>query len=92
MSQKRYENSKYCHICWRIFCEDGNDKKYNNHRKVTDHDHYTGRFRGAPHSYCNLNYSTMRELPAISHNGLTYDYHFIIRELADNLKAAILIV
>ena len=36
-----YENAKYCHICKKVF---GKAKK---HRKVRDHDHYTGKLRGA---------------------------------------------
>ena len=41
----KYENAKYCHICKKVF---GEAKK---HRKVRDHDHYTGKFRGAPIQY-----------------------------------------
>ena len=37
----KYDNGKYCHICKKVF---GEAKK---HRKVCDHDHYTGKFRGA---------------------------------------------
>ena len=37
----KYDNAKYCHICKKVF---GEVKK---HRKVCDHDHYTGKFRGA---------------------------------------------
>ena len=37
----KYDNAKYCHICKKVF---GEAKK---HRKVCDHDHYTGKFRGA---------------------------------------------
>ena len=40
----KYENAKYCHICKNVF---GDAKKY---KKVRDHDHYTGKFRGAKHS------------------------------------------
>ena len=36
-----YEKQKGCYICEKEFI---NDKKY---RKVRDHCHYTGKFRGA---------------------------------------------
>ena len=41
---KSYEKQKVCHICKEKFCNDKNKKK------VRDHCHYTGRFRGAAHS------------------------------------------
>ena len=47
-----------------------------------DHCHYTGKFRGAPHSVCNLRYKTAKEILLVFHNGSTYDYHFIINKLA----------
>ena len=50
--------------------------------KVRDHCHYTGKFRGAAHSICNLRYKTPKEIPVVFHNGSTYDYHFIIKQLA----------
>ena len=55
-------------------------------RKVRDHDHYTGKCRGAVHSNCNLHYKIPREIPVIFHNGSTYDYHFIIKKLAKEFK------
>ena len=58
--QKRsYENAKICHICKSNFYKkDHKDIKSSNYRKVRDHDHYTGIYRGAAHSICNLRYST----------------------------------
>ena len=50
-------------------------------RKVKDHCHYTGKYRGAAHSKCNLNYKTVKEIPVLFHNGSVYDYHFIIKYL-----------
>ena len=50
--------------------------------KVRDHCHYTGKFRGAAHSICNLTYKTPKEIPIVFHNGSTYDYHFIINKSA----------
>ena len=37
----------------------------------------------APHGLCNLSYSIPREIPVIFHNGSNYDYHFIIKEAAE---------
>ena len=36
----------------------------------------------AAHSICNLRYKTPKEIPVVFHNGSTYDYHFIIKQLA----------
>ena len=30
---------------------------------------------------CNLKYKIRKEIPIVLHNGSTYDYHFIIKEL-----------
>ena len=49
--------------------------------KVRDHCHYTGKHRGAAHNMCNLRYKVPEEIPVVFHNGSTYDYHFIIKEL-----------
>ena len=50
---------------------------------MTDHCHYTGKYRGAAHDICNLRYKTPKEIPVVFHNGSTYDYHFIIKKLAE---------
>ena len=81
-----YESREYCHICRKKFCSDENDKNYHKYRNLRDPDHYTGEFRGAAHSLCNLIYSATRKIPVVSHNGSNYDYHFIIKELAKNLN------
>ena len=54
--------------------------------KVKDYCHYTGKYRGAVHSICNLSYKIPKEIPVIFHNGSTYDYHFIIKELAKEFE------
>ena len=51
------------------------------HHKVRDHCHYTGNYRGAAHNIRNLRYKIPKEIPIVFHNGSTYDYHFIIKEL-----------
>ena len=54
--------------------------------KVTDHNHCTGKYRGAAHNSCNLRYKIPKEIPVVFHNGSTYDYHFIIKKLAEEFK------
>ena len=55
-------------------------------KKVRDHCHYTGKFRGAARSECNLRYEVPKEIPVVLHNGSTYDYHFIIKQLAEKFE------
>ena len=71
-----YKKQEICCICKKEF--DTSDKK---HYKVRDHCHYTGKYRGAAHNICNLGYKIPKEIPVVFHNGSTYDYHFIIKEL-----------
>ena len=49
---------------------------------MKDHCHYTGKYRGAAHNFCNLRYKIPKEIPIVFHSGSTYDCHFIIKELA----------
>ena len=61
-------------------------KKFELYQKVRYHCHYTGKFRGAAHSIRNLRYKVPQEIPVKIYNGSIYDYHLIIRELAESLK------
>ena len=61
-------------------------KEFKLYQKVRDHCHYTGKFRGAAHSICNLRYKITKKIPIVFHNGSTYDYHFIIKQLAEDFK------
>ena len=80
--EESYKNQKLCHTCEKEFCTDNNKEM----RKVRDHCHYTGKYRGAAHSKCNLNYKIVKEIPVLFHNGSVYDYHFIIKYLARESK------
>ena len=71
-----HNKQKICYTCKKEF--NNNDKKQ---QKVRDHCHYTGKYRGAAHNICNLRYKVCKEIPVVLHNGSTYDYHFIIKEL-----------
>ena len=71
-----HNKQKICYICKKEF--NNNDKEQ---QKVRDHCHYTGKCRGADHNICNLRYKVPKEIPVVFHNGYTYGYHFIIKEL-----------
>ena len=86
-AQEKHERSKFCYICNGIFNTDEKDKHYINYKKVIDHDHYTGKYRGAAHSICNLRYREQREIPVALHNGSNYDFHIIMNELAKEFRA-----
>ena len=45
-------------------------KEFKLKQKVRDHDHYTGKYKGAAHSDCNLYYKIPREIPIIFHMDL----------------------
>ena len=56
--------------------------KVKNIRDLCD---YTGEYRSAAHSICNLKYSVPKDIPIvfpILFKGSNYDYNFIIKERA----------
>ena len=76
-----YNDQQICYICKKEF-EKSDKKNY----KVRDYCHYTGKYRGAAHNICNLRYKVPKEIPVVFHNGSTYDYHFIIKELVKEFE------
>ena len=74
---KEYKLATKCHICFKPFSEEK--------RKVRDHCHYSGLYRGAAHSSCNLKYKIPKYIPVIFHNLAGYDAHLFIRELAKHV-------
>ena len=82
-----YEEQKECCIFQKEFCCDKNQKiKFKLYKKVKDQCHYTQKFRGAAHSIYNLNYKVPQEIPVKIYNGSKYDYHFIVKQLAEEFK------
>ena len=72
--KREHEAAEKCHICLKEF----NDPK---NRKVRDHCHYTGLYRGAANNNCNLKYLIPDYIPIVFHNLSGYDAHLFIKEL-----------
>ena len=91
--EENYNNQKVCYICKKEFntsdTTESSSFERKKHHKVRDHCHYAGKYRGAAHNICNLRYKIPKEIPIIFHNGSTYDYHFIIKELVKEFEGNI---
>jgi hypothetical protein len=82
--QFNFKTSTHCHICEKKFT--------NNEGRVRDHDHLTGKFRGAAHNGCNLNYRDKNgkvNIPVVFHNFSGYDSHFIVKDIATKIEGRI---
>ena len=83
--EANHNNQKVCYICKKEFdtnnTTESNSLERKKNYKVRDHCHYTGKYRGAAHNMCKLRYKIPKEIPIVFHNGSTYDYQFIIKEL-----------
>ena len=78
-----HKKKKVSYICRKPFSDNSENRKY---RRVRDHYNYTGKYRGDAHDICNLRYHIPREVSVVFHNGPKYDYHFIIKELAETFE------
>ena len=67
-----FSASTKCFICGDVF-----DQSKLANRKVRDHDHITGKYRGAALSKCNLQFRKQHKLPIFFHNFRGYDSHII---------------
>jgi len=76
--ESNFKNTKFCGKCSRHF-------KNNNLIKVRDHCHFTGKYRQCLCLQCNFEIINPSFVPIFFHN-LSYDSHFIIRELGCNDK------
>ena len=78
-----FQNATHCNICEK---ELGNDRVRDANGvgladKVRDHCHFTGKYRGATHNGCNINFNLKHfEIPIFFHNLKGYDANLIISE------------
>ena len=77
---KEHENSEVWYSCRKPFvgikvlCS-----------KVKDHCHYTGKYRGALHSKCNLALRDKKTILVIAHNTTNYDTKLFIKYIAESI-------
>ena len=69
-----FQESNNCWICKKLI---------DNDEKVRDHCHVTGKFRGASHWNCNINFQITKKRPMIFHNLKDYDSHLIFLNLTN---------
>ena len=72
-ARKLHNAQDTCYACGKTFKND----------KVRDHCHYTGKYRRALHSKCNLMLKRNRTIPVFFHNLTGYDSHLFVKRLAD---------
>ena len=72
--KRKHKASEKSHICLKEF----NDPK---NKKVRDHCHYTGLYRGAAHNDCNLKNKIPDHISIVFYNLSGYDAHLFIKEL-----------
>ncbi|KAJ8911485.1 hypothetical protein NQ315_010856 [Exocentrus adspersus] len=83
----RHESATHCFICEEPFPSPlDSSPNSQNMRKVRDHDHILGTYRGAAHMNCNLNYKLPSFIPVLLHNATNYEIHLFVQELASQLK------
>ena len=78
---RSYENQKFYHACRKLFTKDD--------KKVKDHCHFAGKYRGAAHNECNMNDKITKNIPIVFHNLSSYDGHFIIQKLANEFDGGL---
>ena len=90
-AQFDFEFADECYLC---------KKKFDNKVLVRDHNHITGKYRGAACNICNLNYkykfletdkTKLLEVPIIFHNLRGYDSHLIIKNVPNKYKKLVVI-
>ena len=72
--EERFRLSDICWICNKLFDVSDN--------KVRHHCHVAGKYRGAAHWSCNVNFKMTKKVPVIFHDLEGYDSHLIFKEMS----------
>ena len=78
---ERFNEETKCWICKGEFDNTTDKNGYKKYKKVRDNCHFTGRYRGAAHNKCNLEYKKPKFIPVVFHNHSGYDSHLFIKNL-----------
>ena len=70
---KSHEDAKEWYICGKRIQKISKNIKY---RKIRDYCHYSGKYRGAAYSICNLKFKVPNKIPVVFHNVSNYDYNY----------------
>ena len=70
---EKYKSVTNCYICDGEFTDDN--------KKVRDHCHVSGKYRGAAHDKCNLKLTLSSRIPVVFHNLKGYDSHHIMQKI-----------
>ena len=70
-----FEKATVCWVCQKEFGES---------KKVRDHCHFSGKYRGAAHNLCNLKFKKPNFTPVIFHNLSGYDSHLFVKNLGQS--------
>ncbi|MCG8431126.1 MAG: hypothetical protein MJA29_08125, partial [Candidatus Omnitrophica bacterium] len=81
-----FQNSENCYYCGDELNEVGASGAVKNDR-VRDHNHFSGKYRGAAHNQCNLNARKVNFVPVFFHNLSHYDAHLFIKQLLTKLTS-----
>ena len=77
LDEIKHLEAKKCFLCNGAF-----DNRVEAKKKVADHCHFTGLYRGAAHMKCNIDYCFKKyHIPVFFHNLKNYDAHLIISNL-----------
>ena len=73
--RREFDKATMCYLCHKAFTD------YPTMKKVRDHDHLTGKYRGAAHSHCNIQMRKMYKIPVFFHNFRGYDCHLVVQSV-----------